>query len=64
MCVPITGQRHGRDRFMINHVGNLLQRNNDQVSCVLVDDQIIHAGQLGHFGTIRGMLDRSRCLLE
>jgi hypothetical protein len=49
---------------MINHVGNLLQHNGNQDARVLANDQIIHANQLGHFGAILGMLDRSRRLLE
>ncbi len=29
---------------------------------VLADNQIVHAGQLGRFGVVLGMLDHSRCL--
>ncbi len=49
---------------MINHVGNLLQRNGDQDAHVLANDQIVHASQLGRFGAVLGMLDRNRHLPE
>lgn len=65
LCAPIADQQHGPDGFMINHVGsNLLQRHDDQDTCVLANDQIVHASQLGHFGAIRGVLDHSRRLLK
>jgi hypothetical protein len=47
---------------MINHVGNLLQRNDDQDARVLANDQIVHASQLGRFGAGLGVLDRSHRL--
>jgi len=62
MCVAIANQRHGPDRFMINHVDNLLQCDGDEDACVLANDQIIHANQLGHFGAVLGVLDRNHHL--
>ncbi len=53
---------HGPNKFMINHVGNLLQRNDDQDARVLANDQIVHASQLGRFGAGLGVLDRSHRL--
>jgi len=44
MCATTINQQHGPDRFMINHVDNLLQRDDDQDAHVLADNQIVHAG--------------------
>ncbi len=47
---------------MINHVGNLLQRDGNQDAHVLADDQIVHANQFGCIGVVFGVLDCNRCL--
>jgi hypothetical protein len=49
---------------MINHVSNLLQCKGDQNTCVLADGQIVHAGELGRFGAVLGVLDCNRRLSE